>query len=181
MKQINSLTYEGIVKLKLIDEKSKRVKKSLSLHNEGTDTLFYFLCNCLANKWYSDYSPVAIDASLIEYTEDTLINNSALAYRVILSSQNVLKNITEEYTKSNNTTGILNYSYVTKFTAIIPYSIILNADSPIRCLQLHAKLSQSDKFNSLLAYINLSEPITVKQGEALLIEWNLGFQNPSNN
>lgn len=85
MKKINSLTYEGIVKLKIIDEKSKRVKKQLSLHNNGTNTLFYFLCNCLANKLYNDYSPIAIDALVSDYYENSAIN-SDLAYRVILSS-----------------------------------------------------------------------------------------------
>lgn len=179
MKKINSLTYEGIVKLKIIDEKSKRVKKQLSLHNNGTNTLFYFLCNCLANKLYNDYSPIAIDALVSEYYENSAIN-SDLAYRVILSSQGVVKDVKEEYTKDDKTTAYLQYAYVTKFTAIIPYSIILNHSVPIKCLQLHAKLSQSDKIDSLLAYVNLSEPVYVNQGEALLVEWNLGFQNPSN-
>lgn len=173
---IDAINYKGIVSLKVIDYKSKRLKKQATIHNNGSDTLFYFLCNCLAKNYSEDYAPLAIDAFANTYSntsnEDAL--QSALAYRVLLSSQNVIKDLKIKL----DDTIITTYSYAVKFSTIIPYALIINSEKNIKCLQLHAKLSQADKLNSLLAWVNIDGGIEVKDGEALLVEWNMGFANP---
>lgn len=66
-KKVNSLSYEGIVILKIINEKTKKIKKEKIIHNNGTDSLFFFLCKCLADQYDRNYGPLAIDAADIEY------------------------------------------------------------------------------------------------------------------
>lgn len=174
----NGLSYEGVVSLKIIDAKSKNIKKQFNIHNNGSNTLFYFLCKCLKKEYDEQYAPLAIDASTQEYIEGNEDSfTSCLAYRVLLSDQGILENV--KITLNEN--ELMIYSYVTRFSAIIPYSVMTlgeSNDTTIKCFQLHAKLSQSDKLSSLLAWINLEEGIAIANGEALLIEWNMGFTNP---
>lgn len=172
----NFLSYEGIVNLKLINERTKRIKKSFTLHNEGTKNLFYFLCNCLLNKiddTMESYFPASIDVSNSTYSgEGTL--NSSLAYRVLFSNSALIQGA-----KFNYNDGELLFDYTVKFSAIIPFSAFLSGQNTVRCLQLHSSVAANDKIGSLLAYLNFESGITVEDGDALLIEWNMGFLNPS--
>ena len=174
-----SMNYECVVSLNVLDTKSKKIKKQYNIHNEGSKTLFFFLCKCLIKEYDEQYAPLAIDAFTSYYREGESVIQSCLAYRVLLSNKSILKDV--KITLEDN--EIINYDYVARFSTIIPYSIIttgVNGGS-IKCFQLHAKLSSSDKLDSLLAWINLEEGITINQDEALLIEWNMGFKNLESN
>ena len=175
----NFLSYEGIVNLKLIDEKAKRVKKSLTLHNKGTNNLFYFLCGCLThNSNLNSYSPAAIDVGGTEYNDtESAAWESSLAYRVLLSNKSLVQNV-----KSNYGDKEVTFPYVARFSVIIPYSAFLGVSPEIKCIQLHSSAASTDKICSLLAYLNLTEDtIVLNEGNALLIEWNMGFLNPDQN
>ena len=175
MVETNYLSYNGIVKLNIIDAKTKGVKNSRVIHNNGTDNLFFFLCKCLAKQYDTLLAPLAIDASATQYDEKN--NNTlttSLAYRILLSSQGVIENATIK----NNEGNLESYKYMTRFSAIIPYSAILTNQNTLKCFQLHSSIAQNDRVSSLLAYINIPEGVPVSSGEALLIEWNMGFKNP---
>lgn len=176
----NFLSYEGIVNLKLIDEKTKRVRKSLILHNKGTNNLFYFLCGCLThNSNLNSYSPAAIDVGGTEYNEEeSAAWESSLAYRVLLSNKSLVQNV-----KSNYGGEEVTFPYAARFSAIIPYSAFLGVTAEVKCIQLHSSAASTDKIGSLLAYLNLTgeDAIKLDEGNALLIEWNMGFLNPDQN
>lgn len=48
-KNIDAIKYEGVVTLKLIDEKTKIVRKQFNIHNEGSRNLFYFYVDVQPN------------------------------------------------------------------------------------------------------------------------------------
>lgn len=171
---IDSINYQGVVSLKLIDEKTKLVKKTLTVHNEGSSNLFYFLCRCLAKSYDESMAPLAIDASYNTLNSENDYFSTALSYRALLSQNQVVKNFTAIISENN----YINYSYVTRFSAIIPSSIIIG-EGNLKCFALYSKLSQYDTVGSLLAWINIEEGVSFSEGEALLIEWNLGFTNPT--
>lgn len=170
----NTLSYAGIVDLKIIDTKTKRVKKSITTHNEGAPALFYFLCNCLAKTYDRIYAPSAIDASdqKISSKDDTV--TSILAYRVLLSKPSVHSDVAYKYDSVNSIT----FDYCTRFSAIIPNTAMKSPT--IKNLQLHSSRSSGDSIDSLIAWVNIGgdEGITVDTGESLLVEWNMGFKNP---
>ena len=174
MKNVNSLTYEGVVKLKIINDKSKKIKKSITIHNNGTDNLFFFLCKCLAKQYDSLLAPLALDASSSTYDEKSPTSlSTSLAYRVLLSPQGVIAGSDSKIAEGTS------YAYVTRFSAIIPFSSITSGKNTLKCFQLCSSLSQNDKVGSLLAYINIPEGVSITSGEALLVEWNMGFKNPT--
>lgn len=172
MKSNDYLCYKGIVNLKIINAKNKKVKFTKTIYNNGTDSLFLFLCNCLVQQYDRNYAPIALDASGEEIKNGDNITTS-LAYRCLLSNQGVIKNFS-----INNDV----YGYVARFSTIIPFSAVLSGGS-LKNLQLHSSVSSQDKISSLLAYINIpgDDGIKINQGEALLVEWNLGFKNSGNN
>ena len=168
----NTLSYTGIVDLKIIDTKTKKVKKAITTHNEGAPALFYFLCNCLAKNYDRIYAPSAIDASDTPYDSKGTLT-SILAYRVLLSKPSVHSDV-----KYDGETQIT-FDYCTRFSAIIPNTAMKS--QIIKNLQLHSSRSSGDSINSLIAWVNIKgeEGITVNTGESLLVEWNMGFKNPS--
>ena len=125
---VQSLIYEGVVKLKIINNSNKKIKKSFVIHNEGSNSLFYFLCSCLTKNYDNDYAPLALDALNYSYNgNETNTNNnlqSALAYRILLSKIGVLKDIS---IKLEGGKTEINYPYVANFNAMIPYHVILTA------------------------------------------------------
>ena len=176
MVETNYLAYNGIVKLSIIDAKTKKIKNNRIIHNNGTENLFFFLCKCLAKQYDTLLAPLAIDASASEYDDKNNASlKSSLAYRVLLSSQGVVENQTIKIDEDTTKT----YQYITRFSAIIPYSAILSNENLLKCFQLHSSIAQNDRVSSLLAYINIPNGVPVSSGEALLIEWNMGFKNPN--
>ena len=172
---INAINYEGIVSLNIIDQKSKKIKSKKIIHNNGSKNLFYFLCRCLTQNYSAISTPLAIDASLDDVNNESSDIESCLAYRTLLSGRSVLNNVT---IKDNNNMDIV-YDYVARFTAIVPYTTIVATSSGehrIKSFQLHSTLN--DKTDSLLAWINLDSSIPISEGEAFLVEWNMGFTNP---
>lgn len=179
-KNIDSINYEGIVSIKIIDEKSKRIKNNFIVHNEGSPLLFYFLCASLTGNYSNFYAPTSLDASKNIYkgNGDTFI--TSLAYRPLISNSNIVKDF--KITKDKE--DIYSYDYVARFNAIIPYTLLINQDNEsatLKCFQLHAKSSQKDQIGSLLAWINVENGVNINAGEAILVEWNLGFANPKQN
>ena len=142
---VQSLIYEGVVRLKIIDNSNQKIKKSFVIHNEGSNSLFYFLCSCLTKNYDNDYAPLAIDALAYSYdNNDTNTNvQSALAYRILLSRVGVLKDVS---IKLDGEETEINYPYVANFNAMIPYHAIVTASGnndtkTIKCIQLHSSLS----------------------------------------
>lgn len=175
-KNIDAIKYEGVVTLKLIDEKTKIVRKQFNIHNEGSRNLFYFLCRCLAKSYDESMTPLAIDASKNTLGNENEVFNSSLSYRVLLSSQQVIKDFNVVVGDKQ-----ISYDYVTRFSAIIPSSVVVGGTdqgTSLKCFALYSKLSQYDTTGSLLAWINIEEGVFFNAGEALLVEWNLGFTNP---
>lgn len=172
------LNYEGIVRLKIINTRTQKIREKIAIHNEGSNSLFYFLCSCLVGIYDKEYAPLALDALNSNYSANTPDNSaSILSYRILLTKTNIIKNITIKLDNNDSVT----YPYVASFNAMIPYHAIMAPSSKnkeIQCIQLHSKLSQADKLDSLLAWVNLPKVVTITEGEALLVEWNLGFTNP---
>ena len=170
----NTLSYTGIVDLKIIDTKTKKVKKSIITHNDGTPALFYFLCNCLAKNYDRIYAPSAIDASDTPYDSNGTLT-SILAYRVLLSKPSVHSDVTYKYDGETQIT----FDYCTRFSAIIPNTAMRS--NVIKNLQLHSSIAGVDSVGSLIAWVNIGgdEGITVNTGESLLVEWNMGFKDPT--
>ena len=178
-KNIDTIKYEGVVTLKLIDEKTKILRKQFNIHNEGSKNLFYFLCRCLAKSYDESMTPLAIDASANILGNEDEVFKSSLSYRILLSNQQVIKDFNVIVGDKE-----IKYDYVTRFSAIIPSSVIVGGNSQgtsLKCFALYSKLSQYDTTGSLLAWINIEEGVLFSAGEALLIEWNLGFTNPVQN
>lgn len=86
-KNIDAIKYEGVVTLKLIDEKTKILRKQFNIHNEGSKNLFYFLCRCLAKSYDESMTPLAIDASANTLGNEDEVFKSSLSYRILLSNQ----------------------------------------------------------------------------------------------
>lgn len=175
---VNFLNYNGIVTLKLINQRNKRIKSVKTIHNNGTKNLFNYLCNALKGTILSNGAPKAIDACKYTFEDSNLAAiKTSLAYRVLISGKSIINDFKDDKNE--------NYDYITRFSAIIPYSAILSDaiegnKSTIKNLQLHSHLSQKDNEESLLAYINLGDDsIEISEGEALLVEWNIGFKNPT--
>ena len=183
---MDDLIYKGIVNLKIINSKTKLIKRSKTIFNNGTDALFFFLCKCLAQQYDKQYSPLAIDAYSNSFTiRDGDLDNknvSALSYRILLSSQGTMKDYQHTITLDDDTIITYKYAYIARFSALIPFSAIIGTGESkyLKALGLHSSSSSADVVDSLLAYINIPDEkgIEIKQGESLLIEWNMGFRNP---
>lgn len=178
-----SISYSGKVNIKVYDMKKKKILSSKTIKNHGTINLFKFLCSCLINQYESNNRPRYLDASasLIETSNATKINNfnSCLYYKSILNNSNLLHQELETITTEEGER--LSENYYCKFSATILKGQLIGYEDEysIKSLVLSNSQSKYDNTNSILAWINLKEgeEISIGDSQAILIEWELSFNN----
>ena len=188
----NPVSYSGVVTIKIQDTKSKKTISSRVIKNAGTKYLFQFLCNCLTGTYDNQKYPRYLDAS------DTIIDaqtantpkefNSALYFRSILTSANVLE-LTGQTLLNTGGNDLVDYSnFHSKFSCTIMLGQIKTSASggavaPIKALALCNSPSSSDNTSTILAWVNLldadgeEDPIEIGNNQAILIEWDMCFNN----
>ena len=164
-----SISYNGQVTIKIYDKKRKKIIDTKKIKNNGTLSLFKFLCRCLIDNYESNQRPRYLDASsdIIEMTSKTQIQkfNSCLYYRSILTPSPLLERVDNVYVK---------------FSAqILRGQLNSSGSDVIKSLVLTSSPDSSDTSSSILAWINLPEEAQIEIGEnqTILIEWQLAFNN----
>lgn len=176
---INNLGYTGIVKLSIQCTKTKKIKSTKIIKNNGTVDLFKFLCNCLIQRYTATNAPRYLGASInqVTYQENSVSNlnniNSALSYKSKLSNTQLINKPIE--TSKVNVSG---YNWHAVFNGIILFGQLKDSTRPIRSLQLYSTQGSQD-LSTPLVYINLDDDqiVTLTSGEALLVEWDMSFNN----
>ena len=177
-----SISYSGQVTIKIYDKKRKKIIGTKKIKNNGTLSLFKFLCRCLIDNYESNQRPRYLDASsdIIEMTSKTQIQkfNSCLYYRSILTPSPLLERVEQDTQSSGN---IMNSNNVyVKFSAqILRGQLNSSGSDVIKSLVLTSSPDSSDTSSSILAWINLPEEAQIEIGEnqTILIEWQLAFNN----
>ena len=173
----DGLGYSGKVTLKTYSTKTKKIIKEKVIKNTGTVNLFKFLCSCLIQQYESSGAPKYLGAAVSEitYTENSISNIatpvSALSYKSKLSNTQLIQS--EVATEEADITG---FNWHAVFTGTILYGQLRSAETPIRSFQLYATAS-SQELSTPLAYINLTEDLYLRAGEALIVEWDMSFNN----
>lgn len=187
----NPVSYSGVVTIKIQDTKSKKIISSRVIKNAGTKYLFEFLCNCLTGTFDNQKYPRYLDAS------DTIINaetantpqefNSALYFRSILTSSNVLEIPGYTILNDGGNTPVGYSNFHSKFSCTIMLGQIKTSTSgaaaDIKALALCNSPSSSDNTSSILAWVNLlndtgeAAGIQIDNNQAILIEWDMCFNN----
>ena len=182
---LNQIGYVGKVTIKTQCIKSKKIIRTQVIKNNGSVELFRFLCGCLIQQYDSTSTPRYLDASgsRIEFAYDSISGtqnisqfesfNSVLTYKSKLSNS-ALKS--EQVSGSYDGVAIAGNNWHAIFNGNIIYGQLKSSGAEISSLQLYASQNSLDKLIPL-AYINLDEPIFLKVGEALLIEWDMSFNN----
>ena len=184
----NSFAYTGQVTIKVKDMKSKKILETRHIKNAGTKNLFKFLCECLIGNYVANNRPRYLDASssLYQFSEQlSQINafETNLYYRSILSNPNIIKEENKVTLTSQITTTLENYH--ARYSAIILKNQMDETarTNGIRSLALFNSPELSDKSTTMLAWINItddqgnSDPIEINDNQAILIEWDLSFDN----
>ena len=157
------INYDGNVHLKVMQ--GDTLVKRYDIKNSGTMRLFqgigYFLSGSTIN--LSEYKPKYLGTGVVLQTTDptmTSLYNEMNISRILLNTDNISLN-----------------AYINAVTiplsAVIPYSTV--TDSTISELGLFSTPTS----NTLLARVVVpsSTRITLKQGQSLVIEWDLVIQN----
>ena len=188
----NPVSYSGVVTIKIQDTKSKKIISSRVIKNAGTKYLFQFLCNCLTGTYDNQKYPRYLDAS------DTIIDaqtantpkefTSALYFRSILTSSNVLEIPGQTLLNTDGTTLVAYSNFHSKFSCTIMLGQIKttipgDAATAIKALALCNSPSSPDNTSTILAWVNLldadgeEDPIEIGNNQAILIEWDMCFNN----
>lgn len=186
----NSFTYSGKVTINKIDIKSKRIIETKIIKNAGTKSLFKFLCDCLTGNFSQNSYPRYLDASSRQvYAASKTTNNqyeSCLYFRSILETSNVVEVSGNTLLSDNSSDQVPYTNYHVKYATTIMLGQIKQSEttvSEINSLFLCADASKQDTSDNVLAWINLvdangeSDPIQIGTNQAILIEWDMSFDN----
>ena len=162
----NNISYTGSVKVKLL--KGKRVKRTYTIHNEGTQLLFQGIALSLIQSESSKLLPnyIAIGLEGGELSDSYRLLNEIV--RVPITSKNVLSN-----TFIDPQHGQMSDGYKAIFSATIPASSLF--ENTIREIGLFGQSSG----DNLLARITppINDPIVVETGMSITIEWTTLIKN----
>ena len=178
----SSISYTGKVTVKKYDTKRKKVISTQIIKNAGTKNLFKFLCECLIGNYTLNNRPRYLDAShnAIQSTDGNATSfSSNLYYRSILNNSNLVY-IDEAIPLSTGETLNVSYPHIRYSCTILRGQLDSDAlNEGINSLVLCNSPSINDTSDSILAWISLNEDetITIENNQALLIEWDLSFDN----
>ena len=181
----NSFTYNGSVTIKVKDMKSKQILEIRHIKNAGTKNLFKFLCECLIGDYVANSRPRYLDASAnaFAFTGESSGFSNNLYYRSILNSSNLVKEENGVRLTSQSTVVLENY-HARYSTTILRNQMDKTArNDGLVALALFNSPDLSDSTSSMLAWINLTDaagnpaPIIIEDNQAILIEWDLSFDN----
>ena len=157
----NTFEYHGNVRIRKLNTKNKKVLEEFEIKNEGTQSLFTFLCYALIGDFDQGKMPKYIDAST--QSKDSKSIESALSYRSLITSKKINK---------------IDSNISALYTATIAKNQ-LKANSALKSIYLTNSPSSSDMNDSILAKIDLTTEVEIADNQALIIEWDLSFTNTS--
>lgn len=173
----NGLGYSGVVTIKTYSIKNSKILRQQIIKNRGTVDLFKFLCSCLIQQYNGNNAPRYLDASTetIKFKDNSISElepiSPALSYKSKLSNIQLVSDFVD-----STYADISGKNWHAVFSANIVFGQLRSATAPIKSLQLYASQSSQDVITPL-AYINLEEEIQLKAGEALIVEWDMSFNN----
>lgn len=184
----NSFAYNGQVTIKVKDMKSKKILETRHIKNAGTKNLFKFLCECLIGDYIANSRPRYLDASANQYNFSEgsgQINpfENNLYYRSILNNSNIVREENQVKLTSQITTTLENYHARYSATILKNQMDETARKDGITSLALFNSPDLSDKSTTMLAWINITndqgnpDPINIGDNQAILIEWDLSFDN----
>lgn len=162
----NTFIYEGKVTTKLKNRNGDIISHN---HNDGTNLLFKFLCNCLISRFNRFKAPTWLDIGTIEDGHTIEDFNSILKSSKPPLTGGVVVNTTNE--------GDTLYS--TMFTSTVLYEDINNsADNNLN--EKYAVILNND--NEILAYSKIvGDNLSMTEGTELIVEWTMNIQNIESN
>lgn len=173
----DNFIYSGNVTLSVKDIKRNKIIQTKHIKNAGTEYLFKFLCNCLAGTFDGTKKPRYLDASDSQYSNNL---SSNLYYRSILTNIKVIPSSESITLQDGSTINIPQYHV--RYSATILQNQVNSAKKTIKCLVLCNSPDYSDVTSSILAYIDIADEngengIEIGDNQALIIEWDLSFNN----
>lgn len=165
----NPIGYTGNVVIKILN--ASGVKRTIEIKNSGTLRLFqgigYFLLGAdIMSSTIYEYRPsyLGLGNVPVSYPTDPLLTT-------LYNEYSSIKRLKLE--KGNIRIDSKARAIIAPFVALIPYSTV--ESNNINELGLYS----TESGNTLLARIELSEPITILNGESVLVEWQLIINNSS--
>ena len=173
----DNFIYSGNVTLSVKDIKRNKIIQTKHIKNAGTEYLFKFLCDCLAGNFDGTKKPRYLDASDSQYSNNL---SSNLYYRSILTNIKVIPS--SQNIKLQDESNISITQYHVRYSATILQNQINSSKNVIKCLMLCNSPDQTDVSSSILAHINIADDngengIEIGDNQALIIEWDLSFNN----
>lgn len=184
----NSFTYNGSVTIKVKDMKSKKILETRHIKNAGTKNLFKFLCECLIGDYVANSRPRYLDASSSQYQFNEGSGqvsgfSTNLYYRSILNNANIVREENQVKLTSQVTQTLENYHARYSATILKNQMDETAKVDGLSALALFNSPDLSDNSSTLLAWINITDdlgnptPINIENNQAILIEWDLSFDN----
>ena len=184
----NSFTYNGSVTIKVKDMKSKKILETRHIKNAGTKNLFRFLCECLIGDYVANSRPRYLDASSSQYKFNEGSGqvsgfSTNLYYRSILNNANIVREENQVKLTSQVTQTLENYHARYSATILKNQMDETAKVDGLSALALFNSPDLSDNSSTLLAWINITDdlgnptPINIDNNQAILIEWDLSFDN----
>ena len=184
----NSFIYNGEVTIKIKDMKSKKIIETRHIKNAGTKNLFKFLCECLIGDYIANNRPRYLDASASQYLFNASLSSvdsfeTNLYYRSILNNANIVREENQVKLTSQITKTLENYHARYSATILKNQMDEEAKNKGLVALALCNSPNLSDNSSAMLAWINITndqgnpDPINIDDNQAILIEWDLSFDN----
>lgn len=168
MKRSSTIGYKGELTLKVMH--GNKVVKTIKQHNEGTALLMDFLVRCLGSQYDSELAPRYIRA--FHTDKEGMQTDKECTIRPIATnfSPSYIENYKDEEEKALIKKGVV-------LTFLIPYSALDSRNTTLNRFALYGAKDYSGDKNDYLAWIKLSEGITMVPGESLMILWEMTLEN----
>lgn len=166
---INNVSTQDLLGNVLVKvKKGKTVLKSVSVHNTATLYLLYNMLLSLSGEFDTDYLPQYIGAGVgVTSSDDNIPQLKSLKSETTLVRAPLIANYKGAPTIDTTTNSV---------------SVIYQGIIPDRNLAVSNNIKEIGLFgtaqgNTLLARIQLEEPLSLSTGESLVVEWTFNLKN----